>query len=129
MHTSKKSCNFVAESPSPGGRGWEVSPLGKPNLVPNPPVVALKTYLKRRLLTLCSDVMKCRSFAVSSELSNDRCPTEYRLSFLCLFWYVFCVYMHAHTCTLMIMWHGSIFYIRRGLRVVGSKIQGNATAS
>ena len=30
MHILKKSCIFVAESPTSGFRGWEVSPLGKP---------------------------------------------------------------------------------------------------
>ena len=40
---------------------------------------------KRRLLTLCSDVVKSRKFQKYSGLSNDRCPTGYRLSLLCLF--------------------------------------------
>ena len=41
--------------------------------------------LKRRLLALCSDVLKSRKFHAYTELSNDRCPTGYRLSLLCLF--------------------------------------------
>ena len=84
---------------------------------------------KRRLLTLCSDVMKCRSFKVSSELSNDRCPTGYRLSSLCLLVLVHllrvCVCAHAYLNYVA----REYIYIRRGLRVVSSKIQGNATAS
>ena len=48
-------------------------------------------HIKRRLLALCSDALKSRKFQSSSELSNDRCPTGYRLSLLCLFWYVLCV--------------------------------------
>ena len=63
-----------------------------------------------------------------SGLSNDRCPTGYEISLLCLFWYVFCVYGYAHTRTLTIVAREYI-YIRRGLRVVGSKFQGNARAS
>ncbi len=59
--------------------------------------------LKRRLLTLCSDLLKLRNFQVHSELSNDRCPTGYRLSLLCLFGYKLCVYTYAHTRTLFIM--------------------------
>ena len=59
--------------------------------------------LKRRLLTLCSDLLKLRNFQVHSELSNDRCPTGYRLSLLCLFGYKLCVYTYAHTRTLFII--------------------------
>ena len=47
---------------------------------------------------------------------------DVRLSLLCLFWYVFCVYAYAHTRTLNDE-HESIFYIRRGLRVVGFDIK------
>ena len=55
---------------------------------------------KRRLLALCSDALKSRKFQSSSELSNDRCPTGYRLSLLCLYWYAICVYVISHTRTL-----------------------------
>ena len=65
---------------------------------------------------------------ILSGLSNDRCPTGYRLSLLCLFWYMFGVYSYTHMCTLT-MWRESIFYIRRGLRVVSSIRLGNAKAS
>jgi hypothetical protein len=41
---SKKSGIFAAESPTPGYRGREMSPLGKPKNDPNTPVVAFKTY-------------------------------------------------------------------------------------
>ena len=40
---------------------------------------------KRRLLTLCSDVLKLRNLQLYAGLSNGRCPTGYRLSLLCLF--------------------------------------------
>ena len=60
-------------------------------------------HIKRRLLALCSDALKSRKFQSSSELSNDRCPTGYRLSLLCLFWYSICVYAYAHTRTLNIV--------------------------
>ena len=36
MHILKKSRIFVAESPTSGFRGWEVSPLGKPMFAPRP---------------------------------------------------------------------------------------------
>ena len=42
---------------------------------------------------------------------------------------MFFVRVHMRMRTLTITLHEGIFYIRRGLRVVGSKIQGNATAS
>ena len=76
--------------------------------------------LKRRLLALCSDALKSRKFQSSSELSNDRCPTGYRLSLLCLFWYSICVYTYAHTRTLNYSSTENV-YIRRGLRVVVSR--------
>ena len=51
---------------------------------------------KRRLLTLCSGVFETSQLSkASSGLSNDRCPTGYRLSLLCLFWYIVCVYACA----------------------------------
>ena len=37
-------------------------------------------HIKRRLLALCSDYQKSRKFQLCSGLSNDRCPTGYRLS-------------------------------------------------
>ena len=52
--------------------------------------------LKRRLLTLCSDVVKSRKFQKYSGLSNDRCSTGYRLSLLCLFGTLF-AYSYART--------------------------------
>ena len=53
-------------------------------------------HIKRRLLTLCSDVVKSRKFQKYSGLSNDRCPTGYRLSLLCLFGTLF-AYSYART--------------------------------
>ena len=44
LHTSKKSCNFVAESPAPGLEGGKC-PLSESQLIwPNTPIVAFKTY-------------------------------------------------------------------------------------
>ena len=64
---------------------------------------------KRRLLTLCSGDLKLRNFHLYAGLSNGRCPTGYRLSLMCLFWYRICVYAYAHTRTLT-MWHGEYLY-------------------
>ena len=76
--------------------------------------------LKRRLLALCSDALKSRKFQSSSELSNDRCPTGYRLSLLCLYWYAICVYViYAHSYLNYVA--QEYIYIRRGLRVVVSR--------
>ena len=82
--------------------------------------------LKRRLLALCSDALKSRKFQSSSELSNDRCPTGYRLSLMCLFWYRICVYAYAHTRTLT-MWHGECLYSAWASRC-RFKMMGNARA-
>ena len=85
--------------------------------------------LKRRLLRFVLKISKLRNFQnVHSGQSNDRCPTGYRLSLLCLFWYVFCVYTYAHTRTLTKNSTENV-YIRRGLRVVSSNVQGNAKTS
>ena len=79
-------------------------------------------HIKKAFIALCSDSMKCRKFQTDvSGLSNDRCPTGYRIVPLVPIWYVFCVYSYAHTRTLTM--DESIFYIRRGLRVVGSNIK------
>ena len=50
------------ESSTPGLRGWEMSPLGKPNRLTKHPSRGFQDIFKRRLLTLCSDLVKCRSF-------------------------------------------------------------------
>ena len=47
-----------------------MSPLGKPNYLTKHPSRGFQDIFKRRLLTLCSDVMKCRSFKVSSDLAT-----------------------------------------------------------
>ena len=78
---SKKCCTFAPESSTPGYRGWEVSPLGKPTRLPKFPSHGFQDILKRRLLTLCSDDSKSRKFQLCSGLSNGRCPTGYRLSY------------------------------------------------
>ena len=66
LHTSKKSCNFAAESPAPGFRGREVSPLGKPNYLTKHPSRGFQDIFKRRLLTLCSGSMESRKFQKSN---------------------------------------------------------------
>ena len=86
---------------------------------------------KRRLLTLCSDVFETSQLSkASSGLSNDRCPTGYRLSLLCQFGYIFCVYVYAHTRTLKkTNTAQENIYIRRGLQRCRFKDAGNAKAS
>ena len=84
-------------------------------------------HIKRRLLALCSDALKSRKFQSSSELSNDRCPTGYRLSLLCLYWYAICVYAYTHTRTLTkIAWRMFIFGVGFALSFYW---KGNARAS
>ena len=39
-----------------------MSPLGKPNRLTKHPSSGFQDIFKRRLLTLCSDLVKCRSF-------------------------------------------------------------------
>ena len=69
---------------------------------------------KRRLLTLCSGVFETSQLSkASSGLSNDRCPRDV---------YILCAR------TLMVVCVRVRTY-RRGLRVVGSIILGNARAS
>ena len=78
---------------------------------------------KRRLLTLCSDVFETSQLSkASSGLSNDRCPTGYRLSLLCLLISTSHAHICAHACTI-IQWHKSKFIFGVGFSVVGSKMQ------
>ena len=84
--------------------------------------------LKRRLLRSVLTFWNVATFNRYSGLSNDRCPTGYRLSLLCLFWYVFCVYTYAHTRTLTIVAREYILYSAWASRCC-SKLIGNAKAS
>ena len=75
---------------------------------------------KRRLLTLCSDALKLRNFHICIQdlatvdvLRDIDYPS---CAYWC--WYIFCVYVYAHTRTLNYVAREYI-YIRRGLRVVG----------
>ena len=52
--------------------------------------------LKRRLLALCSDSMKLRNFQLYAGLSNDRCPTGYRLSLCAYLVRLLRIYACAH---------------------------------
>ena len=45
-----------------GLEGGRCPPLGKPNCLTKHPSRGFQDIFKRRLLTLCSDLMKCRSF-------------------------------------------------------------------
>ena len=79
----KKYCTFAARNPTKGclhiGGGF-------------------CRHIKKAFIALCSDVMKCRKFQGISGLSNDRCPTGYRLSLLCLLVRLLriCVCAHAY---------------------------------
>ena len=59
---SKKCITFAPESPTPGFRGREVSPLGKPIYLTKHPSRGFQDIFKRRLLALCSDTLKLRNF-------------------------------------------------------------------
>ena len=86
---------------------------------------------KRRLLTLCSDVFETSQLSkASSGLSNDRCPTGYRLSLLCQFGYFLCVYvLCAYAYLKKTNTAQENIYIRRGLQRCRFKDAGNAKAS
>ena len=62
LHTCKFFTIFAAESSTPGFRGREMSPLGKPNYLTKYPSRGVEDIFKRRLLTLCSDCQKSRKF-------------------------------------------------------------------
>ena len=86
-------------------------------------------HIKKAFIALCSDSMKCRKFQTDvSGLSNDRCPTGYRIVPLVPIWYVFCVYSYAHTRTLTMVAREYILYSAWASRC-RFKHQGNATAS
>ena len=114
---SKKCITFAPESPTPGFRGREVSPLGKPIYLTKHPSRGFQDILKRRLLALCSDSMKLRNFQLYAGLSNDRCPTGYRLSLCAYLVRLLRIYACAHAYLNYVA--REYIYIRRGLRVVG----------
>ena len=117
LHSSKNYCNFAPESSTPGFRGWEVSPLGKPIYLTKHPSRGFQDIFKRRLLALCSDSMKLRNFQLYAGLSNDRCPTGYRLSLCAYLVRLLRIYACAHAYLNYVA--REYIYIRRGLRVVG----------
>ena len=97
LHLCKKCCTFAPESSTPGFRGGEMSPLGKPTCLTEHPSRGFQDIFKRRLLALCSDVMKLRNFqnqfqdlATIDVLRDIDCPSV-------PIWYVFCVYVYTHT--------------------------------
>ena len=125
---SKKCITFAPESPTSGFRGWEMSPLGKPTRLTKHPSRGFQDIFKRRLLTLCSDVQKCRSFNHVQDLATVDVLRDIdypSCAYWC--WYVFCVYTYTHTRTLT-MWHGECLYSAWASRC-RSNMVGNATAS
>ena len=75
--------------------------------------------LKRRLLRSVLTIRNLANFSCVQDLATIDVLRDIELSLLCQLWYVFCAYTYAHTRTLTTNKHESIFYIRRGLRVVG----------
>ena len=128
MHLCKKCCTFAPESSTPGVRGREMSPSRKAKLLTKHPSRGFQDIFKRRLLTLCSGLMKCRSFelmfqdlATVDVLRDIDYPScAYLVRLLCI-----CVYARAYL-NYVVREH---IYIRRGLRVVSSNVSGNARAS
>ena len=97
------------ESSTPGLRGWEMSPLGKPNRLTKHPSRGFQDIFKRRLLTLCSGLVKCRSFelmfqdlATVDVLRGMKYPL---VPFGTPFAYT-CVRIRVT----LTMWHGNILY-------------------
>ena len=67
--------------------------------------------LKRRLLRSVLTYRNLANFVSSSELSNDRCPTGYRVILLVPIWYVLCVYAYARTRTLTNEYSTRVYFI------------------
>ena len=110
------------ESSTPGFRGWEMSPSRKANSFDQRPQSWLSRHIfKRRLLTLCSDLVKCRSFELMFQdlatvdvlrgMKYPLVPFGTPFAYKCV-----CIRVPKPCGT-------GIFYIRRGLRVVGSNIK------
>ena len=55
---------------------------------------------KRRLLTLCSDLLESRKFQEIQDLATVDVLRDIDDPSCACFWYVICVYMYAHTRTL-----------------------------
>jgi hypothetical protein len=56
--------------------------------------------LKRRLLTLCSDLLESRKFQEIQDLATIDVLRDIDYPSCACFWYAICVYMYAHTRTL-----------------------------
>ena len=106
-------------------------PLSEGQNLTQTPQSWLSRHIRKAFIALCSDVFETSQLSkASSELSDDRCPTGYRLSLLCQFGYIFCVYVYAHTRTLKkTNTAQENIYIRRGLQRCRFKDAGNAKAS
>ena len=102
-----------------------------------PPLRGFADILKRRLLRSVLTFQNVAVLEILSGLSNDRCPTGYKLSKpTSLYVAIACLCAHVRqrircygwdNCQLLTV-NCQLEYIRRGLRVVGSIRLGNATA-
>ena len=83
---------------------------------------------KRRLLTLCSDVLKLRNFHFSIRTQQRQMSYGIQIIPLVPIWYMFCVYMCTHARTLT-MWHKSIVLYSAWASALSFYQKGNARAS
>ena len=110
LHNSENCSTFAVESPTPGFRGWEMSPLGEPKMTKDPSR-GFQDILKRRLLRFVLMISKLRNFQnVHSGLSNDRCPTGYRWSL--------CAYL-VHCLRIYVCAHAYLNYVARRIFIFG----------
>ena len=88
-------------------------------------------HIENAFIALCSDKQKSRKFRKKNQdLATIDVQRDIDYPSCAYLGSLFVLYMHAHTRTINdCKQHESIFYIRRGLRVVGSILLGNARAS
>ena len=129
LHSSKKCSTFAVGSPTPGFRGWEVSPLGKPTYSTKGHSRGFQDILKRRLLTLCSDTLKLRNFQICiQDLATVDVLRDIRLSLLYLLVRLLRIYTYAHAYLNYVAREYIILYSAWASRC-RSNTKGNAKAS
>ena len=84
--------------------------------------------LKKAFITLCSDLLESRKFQEIQDLATIDALRDIEYP-SCAYYGTSFAYMHVRTRVPKPKFSTRVFYIRRGLRVVGSNFQGNARAS
>ena len=113
MHLCKNYCIFAPAIPRRGSAYLSVG---------------VCRHIKKAFITLCSDLLESRKFQEIQDLATIDALRDIEYP-SCAYYGTSFAYMHIRTRVPKPKFSTRVFYIRRGLRVVGSSISGNAKAS